>query len=104
MKQLKEKLFKYVSFNSSIYTFKIIFSVYAEEQDIGSYWIGVTRINGVWVKTDGRKLEDTELSFEDNIDEGDCIIADNENDFKPKIVSCTEKNRVTHAEKFSIKV
>ena len=71
-----------------------MFSVYAIEQNIGSYWIGVTRTNGVWIKTDGRILEDTELSLEDNNDEGDCMIADSENEFKPKIVSCTEEYQV----------
>ena len=70
-----------------------MFSLYARE----SYWIGVTRTDGVWIKTDGRKLEDTELSFEDNGDEGGCIIiAYIENDYKPKIVPCTDKFQVSH--------
>lgn len=69
-----------------------MFSLYARE----SFWIGVTRTDGVWIKTDGRKLEDMELSFEDNVDEGDCTIAYIENDYKPKIVPCTGKFKVSH--------
>ena len=69
-----------------------MFSLYAEE----SYWIGVKRSDGVWLKTDGRNLLDHELSFEDSINEGDCLIASIENDFKSKIVPCTEEFKVSH--------
>ena len=81
-----------------------MYSVYAIKQNIGSYWIGITRTNGIWIKTDGRKLEDTELNLEDIEETGNCMIADSKNDFKPKIVSCTEEYKVKYAVKTHISV
>jgi len=76
-----------------------LYSVYAIKQNIGSYWIGIKRTNGVWIKTDGRKLEDTELNLEDIEETGNCMIADSKNGFIPKIVSCTEEYKVKYAVK-----
>ena len=55
---------------------------------MGSYWIGVRKINETWLKTNGNQLSMIDLKIKNDWSEGDCIVADADDDYKPKAVSC----------------
>lgn len=67
-----------------------MFRSYAKEHSFESYWIGVHKIDGHWVKTNGRKIEPTELTFNQSSVDGDCIIGDSEHEYEPKVVDCNK--------------
>ena len=71
-----------------------MFSVYAEHHNLTSFWIGAFKAEGQWMKSDETELSAYELKFKDN-GTGDCVIADAENSFKPKLVSCLESYAVS---------
>ena len=62
--------------------------VYSESISMGSFWIGVKQIDGVWLKTNGEILSKYEVQLINEDTDGNCIIADKDSDYKHKIVDC----------------
>ena len=65
------------------------------EKGLGSFWLGVKRIDGVWYKSNKEKLSPVDLDIIDKTAEGDCMIIDTTQGFRGKIVSCTESYPVS---------
>ena len=62
---------------------------------MGSFWIGLKQNNGVWLKTNGEILTKYEVQIINEGSAGDCMIADQESEYKHKIVDCSLKFSVS---------
>lgn len=77
-----------------LYIIKKLFRLYAEKYGLSSFWLGVTKVDGTWMRTTWEPENLDYFSINDADSVGDCIIADSNNEFKPKIVDCEEKHGV----------
>lgn len=67
------------------------FRIYAKEKGLGSFWVGVKKSNGVWMKTNGDILSPYEVEITNKDASHDCLVADKDTDYKHKIVDCNLK-------------
>ena len=70
--------------------------MYAQSIGIDSFWIGVTKTNGIWLKTNGEILSNYEIQLTNNSSAGDCMIADKDLNYKHKIVDCSLQFSVSY--------
>ena len=58
---------------------------------MGSFWVGVKQSDSVWLKTNGDILSSYEVQITNENATGGCLVADQDLDFKHKIVDCSLK-------------
>ena len=70
--------------------------MFAQAKGIGSYWLGVSRVDGQWIQTNQDPVNWVNLNIEDveTPGTGDCLIADADNNFKIKRVDCADQYAV----------
>ena len=56
---------------------------------MGSFWVGVKQSDSVWLKTNGDILSSYEVQITNENATGGCLVADQDLDFKHKIVDCS---------------
>ena len=71
-----------------------MFRLYAEKNELSSFWLGVIKVDGKWTKITWDPIHLDDLNIVNTEAIGNCMIADSENQFKPKIVDCGEKHGV----------
>ena len=72
-----------------------LFSAYSIHTSLGSYWLGVKRIDGKWIKNNRDKMQSIDAEIVNPDSDGDCMISDSENYFRAKIVNCQDKYKVS---------
>ena len=65
-----------------------MFRVYAVEKSMGSFWLGVRKTNGTWIKTNGKLLTKLDLKMANDSSKGECIVADANSNYESKAVDC----------------
>ena len=97
----KEHLIKPVDIYQSTLT-----GIYAEYIGLKTFWVGAKKIDDVWVKPDGRKLEVVQQYWghQEPSEEGDCVISDSNIGYHHRAVDCKEFHKVCLAVQSLIKV